>query len=715
MNRTCLVAVCTAAGLGSGIWLGRTMPPEKSSSGNPAREVRSGGRAGDSRTGGSPVTTAAELRGLFRRAGASAHGKGAAEAALGSMSGAEIAALVKSLEAEQAANPAYRYTAEIAVAFKRWGELDPDGALKFALQSKQTSFRNVALDNLFSGLAVIDPDLARAKSSAIEDPTSRNIAWRSVFNAIGASDPDGWIAMMKQDPTLGSGFGSMNTSVASEWAVDDPVAAAARVAMLPASMRKDAVAAVAKIWGAKDAMAALAWAKSLEDPTQRTRALAEVAGGMAAKDPGGAIASLDGALPAVRKAGLSSIFEALADVDFDAALARAGELADPADQQAAFGPLAKEISGFYADPEKAFALLSKLPEGNLKNDALSGFGQSLYSLSDEQADALIERCPEADRERIRSQMEQYLVYFDPERALRFRDSSPDGKASGASFGQIIAQLAGRDPLKAFELSQARKNPGEQEQGMRFVFGQLAQSDPAAAQARLAELPAGAGRTSAIVALSAAWAESDPAAAKAWAQSLGGEEKQNAITALTPVIAQTDPKEAAAMLLPFATAGGGENTTLNSAVGRVCGAWVTKDPEAAGNWISGLPDGSVKERAVGIVTWPWCQKDPEAAANWVDSLPEGKAKDNGATGIVMSVAGTDPGVALQWATAIGDTVSRSTSLRHVVTTWKGTNPEAARAAVEGAGLGDTERGDLLRILDAKGPAVPLSEYYDPFEE
>jgi len=714
MNKIVVSSVCLGVTFCAGIGFDRAWAPRplQEAVAGPLKDHSDRVDRGKSRPGGEAITTAAGLRELFKSGGS--NGRTKAQAALGGMHASEVAALVHDLAAAQATTPGYEYTFEISTACARWAEVDPKGALQFVLQSKQKSFRDGALASVFSGMAVNDPAMAKAEAAAITDPVSRRLATIAVAGALAVKNPDDWVEMVNKDHSLGS-FTSIR-SITSEWANDDPVAAAGRLENLPASMRKGAAGSIAKIWGSKDAPAALAWASSLKSPAERTEALGAVVGGMSAKDPEAAMAAMATLPPAARKAGLKSVFTTLADTDFKGAVARASALTDPADQHTALESLVTSTERYSSDPTSLLSLLPLLPEGKLRDNALESMGTSLVQYSKEDSEALMAGCSDADREKINSQLQMYLGWYDPERALGLYDSQSPDQNSNYSFRQIISKIASSDPEKAFQLALSRKAPGEQEQGMRSAFSQLAASDPVAAQAHLAELPPGPVRTAAVVALSASWADADPAAAKAWANGLAGEEKQMAITAITPAIAQTDPKGAAAMLLPLAAAADAEtqNETLNSAVQKVCGAWSAQDPAATSSWISSLPDGLVKAEAVSSIASTWCTKDPEAAAKWVDSLPPGKARDAGATGIVSSVYRGQPATAFQWAAGIGDDQQRTEALSEVVSGWKATDPVAARDAVDAANLSEKDQADLLKVLNAKGVTISSRRGYDPFE-
>jgi hypothetical protein len=49
-------------------------------------------------------------------------------------------------------------------------------------------------------------------------------------------------------------------------------------------------------------------------------------------------------------------------------------------------------------------------------------------------------------------------------------------------------------------------------------------------------------------------------------------------------------------------------------------WGTKDPEAASQWVQGLPDGDAKLWAQKNLALNWAQYDPDAVKRWLSSFP-----------------------------------------------------------------------------------------------
>jgi len=668
------------------------------------------------------VTTALELRDFFKHGGGySGNGTAMATAALSKMNAMEIAKLVGDLAEAQMNTPGYGYNSEISAACGRWAEVDPEAALRFALAAKQNSFRSAAIGSIFANMAKLDPELARAKLATLPDAGMRRSAQASIMTAISIAHPDAWVAMVKEEPGVMRQYGGIG-SIAAEWAVDDPAAAAARLKDLPASMQKGGNAAIAKVWSGSDPKAAMAWAASLSDPGQRNEALGAAAGGMAAQDPDGAMAALDSLDPTARRAGLASIFQTLSDRDYNAAIDRACALGNPADQTAAFKILLGENQGYSpydysgrGGAEQINNLIARLPAGALRTQALTNLGNSLSSLSREDADRILQGYPENERVKLQTNMLQNLSYNDPVRAMEIYQSLPAGQAESYTFQNILSYLSQQDPEAALKLAMSGKTPQEQSQGIASAISQLAHNDPAAAQRHLADIPAGPMRDKATAALAGGWGGTDPTAALAWANSLSGNSKTAAITAILPGMAQTDPKGAAETLgAMLASPHKDTDGSLNNAASNIVQVWGKEDPAAAATWVTSLADENLKQNTIQSLTYTWCREDPDAAGTWINNQPDGSMRDSAIRSMVSTLQQKDPATAFEWAGAMSNDQQRSNMMLNIAINWKNTDPTAARAALEKADLPDDRRKQYLQMMGPPpGSAIPAGQ--DSFEE
>lgn len=697
-----------ATALGLGFVLGRgssTGDGAKEDGGDGKRPARvsdrmSGRNSGKPATvlagGGGPVTTADGLRALFKNTGSNhQQGKVDAGAALAGMNSKQLASLVADLAESEANSPGYSYAMEISTAVTRWAELDPDAALRFVLSNRQASFRQHAIGGIFATLASNDPADARSRIASLEEPSIRKAAENAALAAIAVSHPDEWLAWVKASPSRLNEWSI--ASYVSEWAMDDPVATAARLKEWPVGDQQGyAIDSLAKIWAGKDSGAAMAWANSLENPAQRSRAVASVLGGLAAKDPDAAFAGLASLPEKDRKTGIQSIFQTLADQNLDVALEKAGALTEPDDLLSAFRSLISGSRyGGEIDPSKLQGLVDKLPAGGERTELLQNMGSLARTYSPAELDAMLQGYSEADRGIIRASVIRNIAYEDPKRALELMKQQPDSAHNREFFSEISYSLARQDPQAAIEFALSRKSPQEQMQGIQPAMGRLAATDPTAAVNAFNELPAGPVRNSALQSLCSGWAQQDPQAASEWAMQLDGKEKITALGNIVPALAHKDGAQAAKLYESLvANASQDQQNQLSGMIYSVAQGWAQQDPLAAIAWSSDLSDRNARNQALSSSVSQWYEKQPEAVEQWLGTQPNGDVRDAGIGAVLNNYRRSDPEAAFKLATTTTNESTRLNQLVNVVYNWKESDPDAARRMVESAQLTDRERQSLM---------------------
>jgi hypothetical protein len=179
----------------------------------------------------------------------------------------------------------------------------------------------------------------------------------------------------------------------------------------------------------------------------------------------------------------------------------------------------------------------------------------------------------------------------------------------------LARLAQRDPAKALELSQAVASSAYRQSALQRTFRTWADSDPAAAAAATATLQdIGSDNLAVLVReVGPAYAGLAPVAALEWAKRINdGQQYPEVIAA----VARKDPSRAldAAMSLPT-------ESERNTTIGQIAQTMAIEDAAAATDFWQRLPAGNRSLATQGIVS-TWSQTDPDAAANWVKGLPPG---------------------------------------------------------------------------------------------
>lgn len=709
-----LAAVTVALGLA--FWLGRAStsnhdegigtsePGIRSTTRAPKRHVA---RVVSSGVGQEAVTSAADLRDFFKRSGGNfQRGTSEAKLALAAMNGPELSRLVHDLAVTQADSPGYSYLLEIQTACSRWAQVDPEAAIAFAQSSRQQSFRSTALRSMFNGLAEIDPNYAKQLLTRIHDPALRKSMRSGIISSMAMTHPDAWLAEVKLNPSIG---GNMISAV-SEWAVDDPAATATRIKQLPKSLQRSAITTLGAIWAGKDPQSALSWARSLDSTTDQERALSSVAGSIAAKDPDRAMTLLSGLRDAGRRAGIAAVFRTLIDRDFDGAMNRALALTDEKDKAAAINAMLGKnndsfsngyvtfMSGPSSNAEQVHKLISRLPEGTLRNGAINSLAQRLAHYPPADAEALFAGYSEEERITIKQQMITTLSYSSPKRALELYQSLPEEKRQAGTFSNIVNYLSRRDPDTAIDLALQATDKNASIGGISTAFRYLTTNDPEAAVRRLESIPEGDIRDSAIYSLVNTWGRQDPEQALKWADGLAEGARETAMCNVLGRMASTDPENSAKALADLLKAPTGKHAdALANATQQLMASWGRSDPESAATWVGGLSNEQSRARAVGTLASQWMKKDMAGASQWLESLPDGKARDAGVFQIVYVTQSKNPSTAFAWANSLSDQHSRYSQISQTLRYWKKIDPAKARAAVRQANVSDRQRENLLRNL------------------
>ncbi|RYD68050.1 MAG: hypothetical protein EOP83_01565 [Verrucomicrobiaceae bacterium] len=142
-----------------------------------------------------------------------------------------------------------------------------------------------------------------------------------------------------------------------------------------------------------------------------------------------------------------------------------------------------------------------------------------------------------------------LAKADPDRAMMAFEKLPKGEIREQASTAMLASLADSDPSAACDLLEKESSPGGiGDYYAAQLFGKWAETDPAAAAARMATLPPDRVDERAAGMLAASWAMKDPDAALAWAKTLSGDRKAASAMEIYKVMAREDPEKAWARLL-----------------------------------------------------------------------------------------------------------------------------------------------------------------------
>lgn len=182
------------------------------------------------------------------------------------------------------------------------------------------------------------------------------------------------------------------------------------------------------------------------------------------------------------------------------------------------------------------------------------------------------------RGRVLAEALARLIVTSPDSATTFMDRMPAGKVRDEAFNRMMVAWEQVDLPAALRYAQSTPDDPAAVQHVEWIYGMMAQREPAAAEAILRESPGDErlGMMAALLAVGRA-REEGPAAAIAWAVDLPGLPGQRARKSALTEWAKTAP-EAAAAYLDAASA------ELHSELAPVLATeWSKRDPAAAGKW------------------------------------------------------------------------------------------------------------------------------------
>lgn len=320
---------------------------------------------------------------------------------------------------------------------------------------------------------------------------------------------------------------------------------------------------------------------------------------------------------------------------------------------------------------------------------------------------------------------------DLQGAIGGADSISSEKDRADYLRGVFAQWAATDPEGALNHALANFEAGQlQSDAIGIAIGQWAQEHPREAwlwaeknltgilkERALADLMVGwtrrnpldaadwlasTGLTSQPLfsALPGTWAESDPAAALAWARSLpAGKARDTAEVAIAHTLAQNDP-EAAAELFEEALATG-ENTAVAITLADI---WSTTDPAAAASWVASMTDGPGKTEAAATLATVWAATDIRAAVAWSESISDADMRRQVISNIGTSWGAIDPYEAFDWLESLPADLAAD-GVTGAMYSWAGSDPVGLRQWIDESGddpLVDRARRSLGDVVSQEAP-------------
>ncbi len=579
-----------------------------------------------------------------------------------------LAEIPEALELLEAPGLRYQRDGLEQAILSRWAELDPVGAIEYAMQGRRY-LRDQAVLHIVYVWAQGDPEAALEWQRTLPPGVLSRSVLGAILPRLVTLDPPRAIGIASDEGLLRDR--GIASGLIGSWAGVDPAGAAAALSAGGTSVYDNTWRDVAAAWARTDPDAALEWAGRVPANTARQAAMAGVVATIALEDPARAFQLAETSFTGQgRHMVLHQVMATLAESNLPAAVEQLGRMKSPADIEAAV----QTIGWMWVseDREGAMQRLDSLPPN------ARGYMTSMIAnrWAEQDPAAAMEWARQLPASRDRDTAFQSVITIiagaDPDAALRYAQEVDGESARRNALSAVARQVATTDPLRALELCRDLPVSMRASVASSGVIYELARSDPAAAAAFIEELPSGVVHQNGLhYQLAEGSAAVDVEGAIAWARDLPeGELKRSAVTAVSDIWAGSDPRRA----LEYADSLAGP--LREQVVSRAVAAWSRHEPDAAAEWAVSLADPAERGVVLGTVVEQWANVDPVQAATFVASLPAGESQDRAALNVVHAWARQDPGEALAWASDFTDPELRQQAMNSVVGAWTQQDPAAA---------------------------------------
>lgn len=274
---------------------------------------------------------------------------------------------------------------------------------------------------------------------------------------------------------------------------------------------------------------------------------------------------------------------------------------------------------------------------------------------------------------------------DPENAAKYFAEHPrefammgmgpmgGGRNGGSGASVIAAEWAKSNPEAALAWAQTLKG-NDKDQAMSSVVREISMTNPQKA-VQLAATMEGEARTNAYESIAAQWGARNFSEAEAWIKSLPADQQDAAMASAIRSLASQNPQAASTKI-----AGMADGDAKSRAIGEVVDTWSRQDPKSAAAWLSSQNTESTG-RAMRELMGNWARQDDAGALAYLTSQPAGEARDEATQAYVWSNRSSDPKSVIALAESIGNEEDRQRAVGVAAMQWMQTDPEAAKAYIQ----------------------------------
>ncbi len=275
---------------------------------------------------------------------------------------------------------------------------------------------------------------------------------------------------------------------------------------------------------------------------------------------------------------------------------------------------------------------------------------------------------------------------DPENAAKYFAEHPrefammgmgpmgGGRNGGGGGASLIAaEWAKSNPEAALAWAQTLKG-NDKDQAMNSVVRELAMTSPQKA-VQLATTMEGEAKTNAYESIAAQWGAKNFTEAEAWIKTLPADQQDAAMASAIRSLAAQDPQTASTKIAAMT-----DGDSKNRAIGEVVDAWSRENPAKAAAWLA-TQNAEASGRAMRELMGNWARQDDAGALSYLTSQPAGEARDQATQAYVWSNRSSDPKSVISLAESITDEGDRQRAVGVAAMQWMQTDPEAAKAYIQ----------------------------------
>jgi hypothetical protein len=552
--------------------------------------------------------------------------------------------------------------------FSTWAARDPAKARDAALSLTSGAERDAAVQSVIPQWALDDPSSALRAAEALPKGAMRQQVLAQVYQTWAAQDPNGAAVSIKDSSMTAPQKAGCNANVAQTWARED-------------------------------SSAAMQWAKGLPAREGQSYAMQCVLSTLAAGDGRAALAAWQSLPVDLQRTNLPSLVSAWASTDVDGALAFARSLEKPQEKIRALSSCASSVGFGNPEaltalineiPEGPMRIMTiKSMAGDPFGNRPEGIMPWLRTLPERDRTAV-----------LRDSNIDWCSGADPAELKAILAETPGLADRAHLWMGTAAAIASEDPAAALTWAQSIESPLARRESVQEALRTWAQNDPAAAMNQARTLTDAELQKYCLHSIIENWSEQDPDAVLAWAGTASGEEREFALLRGSLKRSGSDPAASAAVLSSLINDHTGDKTpsSLAYAAAEVALSWFRQDAQAGTNWVAQLPEGNARENAMSTVVTDWTRFDPISASAWVQQLPAGGSRDAAAASLSEGIRYSDPESAFTWALSISDVDKRDQSVRAAAEAWRWQDKAAALAAITRASIPESMRTSLVAKIE-----------------